>query len=133
VGRRARVQRARVAPVAQVSLRAGLARVAREARGARSSAQGALSGAGAGVIVRRFFLGQEEKTVLAGRSCSICGWRGCRHCPPLQICPAAPGEPGGARPIKVRYSSDFQQASWADVVPAPARPAQRRRPTPPRR
>lgn len=58
-----------------------------------------------------FELGGENRTVLSGRSCSICGWVGCEVCAPERACPS------GSR---VRYLDDPHRAREADVVLVPA-------------
>jgi hypothetical protein len=68
----------------------------------------------------------EERFIFSGRSCSICGWKGCNICPARQICRS--GGVGGQeeslelRPgdIVVQYENKHVMQPWADVILFPA-------------
>lgn len=81
-----------------------------------------------------YAFGDSERFIFSGRSCSICGWKGCNICPPRQICrggvpvPAADADGGGAGwesqllrgDIVVNYENNHLKQQWADVVLFPA-------------
>mmetsp|Transcript_45560 Transcript_45560/g.143098 ORF Transcript_45560/g.143098 Transcript_45560/m.143098 type:complete len:530 (-) Transcript_45560:21-1610(-) len=58
----------------------------------------------------------QDRFLKTGRSCSMCGWRGCKLCPAVQIC----GNESGGETIEVHYSDDHQRSSWADIIMFPA-------------
>jgi hypothetical protein len=65
-------------------------------------------------LIGRFDQGGVAKSILTGRSCSICGWVGCEKCEREMECPAWLG--GGT----VKYLDDPDRLDDADVVLVPA-------------
>jgi hypothetical protein len=37
-------------------------------------------------LAGKYQFAHEERFIFSGRSCSICGWKGCNICPARQIC-----------------------------------------------
>jgi hypothetical protein len=83
-------------------------------------------------LAGKYQFAHEERFIFSGRSCSICGWKGCNICPARQICRLnrSGGWVGGGgeeesvelRPgdIVVQYENKHVMQPWADVILFPA-------------